>query len=579
MPRGLRASGRVGTIRLGSGESERQTLADTTTRGQPGAGAASGTTAGEAPAEDTVAGQQLRGVTTWFARLRRTIRVHWQFSLIVAAAVLMRTIVLAAYPPIMWFNDSFNYVSDAISYIPDQVRANGYPFFLSLALVPWHNVYPVALLQAAMGLAMGVAIYALLRRRGLPWWGAALPAVPVLFDVFELELEHMVTADTLFTFLITIALVICCWRDRPSVTMLAVAGLLVGYATLVRSVGEPLLIVFIVGMLIRLGFFKHSGWRQLLALTVAGVAPIAGYMIWFHGSYGKYALTESQGAFLYSRVSTFAECSKINPPADLKFLCDPTPTYRRPPSQEYLWRNYENWPDSGRETPLMAAYGANNALRFTAKASASMTRFAEQAILAQPGDYLLAVYDDVTHTFGWSRQPDPKDQIGNGNGPEFRFSDAPVGAPWWVEPTASDQTADALNKQLTGVLGHNLAQPAVNHPWAGFVQGYQSAIYLPGTLLGLVVLIGAAGAIGRWRPRPWRSPGGIVLLPWLIGAVLIVFPAASAGFSYRYVIAAVPAACLAAGLAFARPPGERSVRALAADLGRYFGRGVPVKQE
>jgi hypothetical protein len=542
-------------------------LADTTTRGQVGAGAASG--------DETVpGGQRLRGVTAWPARLRRTIRVHWQFSLIVAAAVLMRTIVLAAYPPIMWFNDSFNYVSDAISYIPDEVRANGYPFFLSLALVPWHNVYPVALLQAAMGLAMGVAIYALLRRRGLPWWGAALPAVPVLFDVFELELEHMVTADSLFTFLVTIALVICCWRDRPSVTMLAVAGLLVGYATLVRSVGEPLLIVFIVGMLIR-----RAGWRQLLALTLAGVAPIAGYMIWFHGSYGKYALTESQGAFLYSRVSTFAECSKINPPADLRFLCDPTPTYRRPPSQEYLWRNYENWPDNGRETPLMAAYGADNAFRFTAKASGSMTKFARQAILAQPGDYLLAVYHDVMHTFGWSRQPDPKDQIGNGNGPEFRFSDTPLATPWWVLPSADDQTANALNKQLTGVLGGKLAQPTVNHPWAGFVQGYQSAIYLPGTLLGLIVLIGAAGAAGRWRPRSGRSPGGIVLLPWLVGAVLIVFPAASAGFSYRYVVAAVPAACLAAGLAFARQPGERSVRALAADLGRYFGRGVPVKQE
>jgi hypothetical protein len=558
------------TIQLRPGEYERHTLADTTTRGQLGAGAAPGAAA----ADEASAASWLRGVTSWPARLRRTVRVHWQFSLIVGAAVLMRAIVLLAYPPIMWFNDSFNYVSDAISFIPDEVRANGYPFFLALALVPWHNVYPVALLQAAMGIAMGSAIYALLRHRGLPWWGAALPAVPVLFDVFELELEHMVTADTLFTFLVTVALVICCWRDKPSVTMMAVTGLLVGYATLVRSVGEPLLVVFVVGMLVR-----RAGWRQLLALTLAGVAPIVGYMIWFNGSYGKMALTESEGAFLYSRVSTFAECSKINPPADLRFLCDSTPTYRRPPSQEYLWADYENWPDNGRMTPLRAAYGADNTFRFTAQASGKMTKFAEQAILAQPGAYLRAVYDDVVHTFGWSRQPDPHDKIGNGNGPEFRFSDSPLAAPWWVLPSADDQTANYLNKQLTGVLGEKLAQPAVYHPWAGFVQGYQSAIYLPGTVLGLIVLIGAAGVIGRWRPRRDRSPGGTALLPWLVGAVLIVFPPMTAGFSYRYVIAAVPAACLAAGLAFAWQPGERSVRALAADLGRYFGRGVPVKQE
>ena len=53
----------------------------------------------------------------------------------------------------------------------------------------------------------------------------------------------------------------------------------------------------------------------------------------------------------------------------------------------------------------------------------------------------------------------------------------------------------------------------------------------------------------------------------------------TAGFSYRYVLAAVPAASLAAGLAFARGPGDKSVGALAADLRRHFGRGGAVEQE
>jgi hypothetical protein len=401
-----------------------------------------------------------------------------------------------------------------------------------------------------------------------------LPALPVLFDVFELQLEHMVIADTLFTFLVTIALVLCCWRDRPSVTAMAVTGLLVGYATLVRSVGEPLLLLFIGGMLIR-----RAGWRQIVTLTVAGVVPIAAYMIWFHHSYGKYALTESQGAFLYSRVSTFAECSKIKPPADLRDLCDPTPPYRRPPSQEYLWANRENWPDSQRRTPLDRVYGDNNANRFTAAANSQTRKFAEAAILAQPGDYLRAVYRDVAHTFGWSRQPDPNDQIGNGNGPEFRFSDAPVKPPWWALPTANDQTANALSANLHKYLGGSIGQPTVYHPWAGFIQGYQSVVYLPGALLGVVVLIGTGGVIGRWRYRRGRPSGGIALLPWAVGVVLIVLPPVTAGFSYRYVVAAVPAICLAAGLVFTLLPGERSMRALTADLGRHFGRGVPVEQE
>src|SRR5207302_1471631 len=82
----------------------------------------------------------------------------------------------------------------------------------------------------------GIGIYALLRRRGLPWWGASIPALPVLFDVWELQLEHMIAADTLFTLLTMATLVLACWWDRPPLWALIVAGLLTGYSATVRSV-------------------------------------------------------------------------------------------------------------------------------------------------------------------------------------------------------------------------------------------------------------------------------------------------------------------------------------------------------
>jgi len=87
------------------------------------------------------------------------------------------------------------------------------------------------------------------------------------------------------------------------------------------------------------------------------------------------------------------------------------------------------------------------------------------------------------------------------------------------------------------------------------------------------VLIGAAGVLTRWRR--WGGPG---LLPWLVGALLIVLPPLTAGFSYRYVLAAAPLACLAAGLAFCHAPDEKSLAALAAHLRRKLGRGGAADQ-
>ena len=514
------------------------------------------------------------------ARLTRPGVTHWQFTIVLAAAVVVRLIVILGYPPILWFNDSYNYLYDAVTHIPDRVRPNGYPFFIDL-LLPLHSAYPLAVLQAAMGVGMGVVIYGLLRHRGLPWWGAVLPTLPVLFDSYELHLEHMVTADTLFIFLGTVAVVILCWSDRPSVPAMAVAGLLVGYATVVRSVGQPLLVVVLVAMLVR-----RVGWRRLVTVLVAGIVPIAAYMVWFHGTYGNYALTGSSGTFLYGRVSTFAECAKIKPPTDLQVLCDPTPPYLRPVSGEYIWADNELGPDKSKTTPLYnATSSADTSLRFTPSINNMAEKFAQDAILAQPFDYLRVVAHDTLHTFGWTRQPDPNNYYGNG--PAFSFvSGAELTnlLPWWAGPEDAahyaawttkypdDPAALQMYTARQDLGGPGLGNASAVQPWQRLLQIYQRYFYLHGTLLGLIVLIGAAGVLARWRR--W---GGVGLLPWMVGALLIMLPPMTAGFSYRYVLAAVPAVCLAAGLAFV--PGDKSVGALAADLRRHFGRGIAVEQE
>ena len=422
---------------------------------------------------------------------------------------------------------------------------------------------------------------------------SVLAAVPVLFDSYQLHLEHMITSDVLFVFLITVAIVILCWNDRPSVVTMAVAGLLIGYATLVRSVGQPLLVVILLAMLVR-----RVGWRRLVTLLVAGVVPIAGYMIWFHSSTGKYGMTQSLGPFLYSRVSAFSDCSKINPPADLHFLCDKHPPQDRPPASQYIWAD-NDLPVNGKVTytPLYddKRFGSNTNARFGPAVGAQEKQFAEFFIKQQPVTYLRVVGKDVLHTFGWNREPDPGGvyETANGNGPTFRFlnqAQLTRERPWYTHPAhlpgtpaqsycdatcqRGDPQAGKIQAAERAFAGPGLGATRAVGPWDSILRWYQKYFFLRGTMLALAVLIGLAGVLARWRR--W---GGLALLPWLVGALLIVLPPMTAGFSYRYVLAAAPVACLAAGLAFARKPGEMSAGARIAGLRRHLGRRRAVEQE
>ena len=48
-------------------------------------------------------------------------------------------------------------------------------------------------------------------------------------------------------------------------------------------------------------------------------------------------MTDSTGVFLYSRVMTFADCSRMSLPADLLPLCTTVPPDQRPIAQAYIW--------------------------------------------------------------------------------------------------------------------------------------------------------------------------------------------------------------------------------------------------
>jgi hypothetical protein len=445
-------------------------------------------------------------------RLAAAARRHGLFALVALGAVALRVVVMLGYPPIIWFHDSYSYLESAVSHHSSAVRPGGYPFFL-LLLEPLHSFVVVAAVQHLMGLATGVAIYAVLRRRGLAGWVATLAAVPVLYDAYQVQLEQMVMSDALFMVLLMLSLVVLCWNDKPGWIAAGVAGLLIGYATVVRSVGLPLIVLVAVCLLLR-----RVGWRPLVALVIGGVVPIGGYMIGYHAQHGAYAITQSDGIFLYGRVQAFAKCSDIKPPASLQMLCDPRPPSQRPVTTEYIW-----------ETNPLDKLAPNDGF-FTPKINHEAQEFAEKAIEAQPFAYLKVVARDTMRSFFWTRTLayDRKTDI------YYLFTHHP---PY----IASYRPWHDLRTYQPG-----LGQTRAVQPFAGFLIGYQRIIYLRGLLLGLILLLGVAGVAARWRR--W---GGLVLLPWLTAMMLLVLPVMTSGFSYRYELAVVPFACLAGGLALA----------------------------
>src|SRR3984893_41957 len=146
------------------------------------------------------------------ARLHKLAVRNPHFSVALAVGALLRLIAMPAHPGTLWFaGDSYVYVGAALRPRPDLSKTTGYSLFLR-ALLPFHSFTLVAGLQHLMGLGIAVMIYLLARRAGVPKRWATVATLPVLLDGFQIEDEHMIMAEALFTFLVMLALLAVLWR-------------------------------------------------------------------------------------------------------------------------------------------------------------------------------------------------------------------------------------------------------------------------------------------------------------------------------------------------------------------------------
>lgn len=447
---------------------------------------------------------------------------HRLFFLLLLAGSVVRIVAMLAYRPALWFNDAFEYVSVALQRSPYPIRPNGYSFFLQ-ALQPAHSFALVVGLQHLMGLAIATIIYATARRLGLPAWAGCLVSLPILLDGFWIQLEHTPLSDTLFTLLLVVATSLALRRTRPGAGTCLAIGLVLAIAMLVRPAALPMLALIGLYLLTR-----RVGWRPLAGFVLALVVPLAGYGLWFKAAHGNLALTNSSGIFLYGRVAGFADCRVIHPATELAPLCPYQPGNGLS-APAWIWHS---------TSPLYRVPGP----LFGASKDRLAAHFALLAIVAQPGAYARAVGRDTLHAFRWSRGPYPNSFTSTG--------ETLRAGPW---PVSNVPIAGLRGTALTNLDRYAEGDPRTRsaQPFARWLVAYQRAVHLPGTVLALLLLLGAAGVLPRSRAGEPELRSGLALVE-LAALSLVFFPILTVQLDYRYVMPSYPFAALAAAIGATR---------------------------
>jgi len=479
--------------------------------------------------------------------LREVTRQNKLFSGALAVGAVLRLVAVLGYPGALWFaGDSYVYLGAALRPQPNLSKTTGYSLFLRL-LLPFHSLTLVVVLQHLMGLAIAVMIYVLLRRGNVSKFWSAVATLPVLLDGYMIEEEHLVMTETLFMFLLVVALALIGWKPKISWWAALIAGLLAGYAFIVRTDGAIVLVIFPLFLLIRGWAWKTlSGWVAAILMCVGILVPAGAYASWFHSRTGHYGTTMSMGFYLWGRVSSFADCARIKPTGEEAKVCPTQPIADRTLPGNFIWHAREvHFTPNG--TPWSPVTPANNTL---------LTNFAVHAVEAQPFDYLKTVVKNTMLSFGFPRIAYP----GGGTVYYYNFhlhyksahaNLLPPDNPnhEWIPGGTAYRDWLSYGHQAPGVVDKIFAAPILI---------YQRLVFTYGPLLALIFIVGLGGVIGvrrkgfdirsvrlRWQVR------GTSMLPWITAVALLVFPIAIADFDYRYLMPTLPFVCLAAGLAFA----------------------------
>jgi hypothetical protein len=454
--------------------------------------------------------------------LTRTASRHWIFISVVIFGALVRAVATVAYQPaFMFFGDSFSYIVGAQRLAPPNDRPFGYSAFLRLASY-FGDLGFVVIVQHLAGIALAVAIYAVLIKRGAAPWLGALVTAPLLLDAYLIQIEQNVLSETLFAVLL-VAAVLVVTRETMTVPTAATVGALLAAATLTRNVALPIAALFVGYLLVR-----RVGWRPIAALATALAIPIVAYSAWFQATYGVFGTNDSSGRFLYGRVAVFADCTGVDLTEKEAELCDNADPALRPNANFYVWSS--DSPVRGLGLP-----GTGND-----EVAAS---FSKKIILDQPLTYAAYAGTDLAHYFAPGRY--------------LTRVDSPD-TPWRFPESV------ATGGGSTSVAHNDLAgapiTPTVMPTAAAMLRAYQSVVYTQGPLLLLGLLLGAAA--GWWERGRRRWDGPFVAA---VGLAVIAIPSLTVMFDYRYGLPAIPLFAYSGGIGALALKARLAARAAARD--------------
>jgi hypothetical protein len=448
-------------------------------------------------------------------------RRHWPAIILLAAGLLLRVAAELAYRPALYFVDSVRYLYNA-----DGMDPVGYKGPLR-AILFVGNFDTVAAVQHLLGLAMAVIIYALLMRRGVNRWLAALAIAPVLLDAYQVQIEQMIMPDVWFEALIVAGLAILLWRPTAGWRRVVAAGIVLGTSATVAQVGEALILPAVIYLLAAGG-----GWRQAAgkaaALCAAFALPIVAYC---SGSYlltGDFFLSHSGVTSLYGRLAAAADCATLKLPSDERGMCPTAAQQAHGP----------DWLEYSLASPVQPYY--SNLPR--GEVNSLISDFNHRVLKQQPLRVADAYGRDVVKLFALTR---------DGQG-----GDTPI-ARWQFQTTYTyypPWTSEAVVKTATGQFGGGA--PAVWRPAASILRSYQlGGGYTPGPLMLVFAVAGLAGsvvAVVRRRLDPATRGLALGCLLFFATGAFVTLVSDWFEFSWRYQLPAlvtlVPAGVLGLSL-------------------------------